>query len=98
MKMSLWKKFYRKMLIILRDIRKYYLFTFKPEYVIEQIKSRKGKCPPDCGHCCVGCKYLKNNRCTIYNTRPQHCGDDPFDRFDLRMLERIYGRCYLYWD
>lgn len=99
MKMSLWRRFYRKMLVILRDIRMYFLFTFKPEYVIKQIKLRKGTCPPDCGCCCAGCKHLKNNRCTIYKKRPQNCRDDPFDRFDLRMLERIYNcKCHLYWD
>jgi hypothetical protein len=99
-----WKReLMRKVWLTIRDIRCLYLFTFKPEYVNEQIKSRKGHCPPDCGLCCrfvsaTACKHLKNNRCAIYKTRTQNCRDSPIDRFDLWITERFFdGRCKLYW-
>lgn len=99
--MGLWERIYLKFWRALRDFRCYFLFTFRPRYAIEQIKLRKGTCPPNCpASCCVGCEHLtKNKRCAIYKKRPQHCRDGPIDRFDVWMLERIYGKgCRLYWD
>ena len=101
MPMGLWRRIYLKFWRAMRDFRYYYITTFKPEYVIQQIRLRKGKCPPNCPvSCCIGCKNLTNGRrCGIYKKRPQHCRDDPVDRFDKWMLERIYGKgCALYWD
>ena len=97
--MAAWKRINQSFWLALRDLRCYFLFTFKPEYVERQIKLRKGVCPPNCGLCCVDCKYMKNKRCTIYKKRFQNCRDSPIDRFDLWLIERFLdGRCALYWD
>jgi hypothetical protein len=87
--------------VMARKARLFYLSTFKPEYLIEQIRLRKGSCPPSCGVCCSDkCEHKgKDNRCKDYENRPQRCRDAPMDRFDVLMLENVYGhRCFLYWD
>lgn len=81
---------------ILRKIRRFYLGTFRPEYVRRSIETqRKGECQR-CGLCCeliYKCPFLgkdANNLsyCRVYgDLRPASCRIYPFDAIDSEVPE-----------
>jgi len=48
--------------------------TITAEY--SKMYIRSGECN-HCGKCCAGCGYHKDDRCIIYEERPQHCKEYP---------------------
>lgn len=76
---------------ILRKFRRFYLGTFKPEYVSRAIaETREGECHR-CGLCCelvYKCPFLGRDNsnlpyCRIYgDLRPANCRNYPFDKTD----------------
>jgi hypothetical protein len=66
-------------------LRRIYLTTFRPGYVREQIKKRKGECR-QCGSCCrlvFRCFYLTPDAlCRTYGHRSAVCCTFPIDERD----------------
>ncbi len=79
---------------VLRKIRRFYLGTFRPEYVEKAIaETRSGECHR-CGLCCeliYKCPFLGKDSqnlsyCRIYgDLRPANCRNYPFDKFDAEI-------------
>lgn len=79
---------------ILRKLRRFYLGTFRPEYVEKAIAdTRKGECHR-CGLCCeliYKCPFLGKDSqnlsyCRIYgDLRPANCRNYPFDKVDAEI-------------
>ncbi|MFL5815450.1 MAG: hypothetical protein ACJ763_17880 [Bdellovibrionia bacterium] len=79
---------------ILRKLRRFYLGTFRPEYVEKAIAdTRKGECHR-CGLCCeliYKCPFLgkdgqNQSYCRIYgDLRPANCRNYPFDKLDAEI-------------
>lgn len=75
----------------LRKARRFYLGTFKPEYIEASIKAnREGECHR-CGACCeliYRCPFLGRDAqslpyCRVYgDLRPANCRNYPFDAID----------------
>jgi hypothetical protein len=75
----------------LRKARRFYLGTFRPEYIARSIaENRKGDCHR-CGACCeliYKCPFLGRDSqklpyCRIYgDLRPENCRNYPFDVID----------------
>jgi hypothetical protein len=78
----------------LRKWRRFFLGTFKPEYIEQSIQaSRKGDCHR-CGLCCeliYKCPFLGRDSknlpyCRIYgDLRPTNCKSYPFDKKDAEI-------------
>jgi hypothetical protein len=78
----------------LRKSRRFYLGTFKPEYITKAIQeTRQGDCHR-CGLCCeliYKCPFLGRDSqnltyCRIYgDLRPANCRNYPFDRVDAEI-------------
>src|SRR3954451_6102982 len=76
---------------VLRKLRRFYLGTFRPEYVEKAIaETRQGDCHR-CGLCCeliYKCPFLGRDSqslpyCRIYgDLRPANCKNYPFDDID----------------
>jgi len=68
-------------------LRRIYLTTFRPGYVREQNKKRKGECR-QCGSCCrlvFRCFSLTSeNLCRTYSNRCSVCSTFPIDERDSR--------------
>lgn len=80
------------------SIRRTILYLLFPIYVRNSLGKRKGECK-NCGKCCGDCTCMdENNRCKIYNTRPEiFCLKEfPIDRLQLK----LWGikDCGYYWD
>lgn len=76
------KKEFRYMIInIINLIRIFILKNFLPYSIRDKFALRKGKCN-NCSTCCIGCKLLIANRCSIYENRPRLCINFPIDKFD----------------
>lgn len=76
-------------------VRRWWLTTFRKEYVRRQLELRQGECN-QCGACCklmFRCFYLKrDNRCSKYhNGRPPNCTCFPIDERDLRDAGVVCG-------
>lgn len=79
---------------VLRKMRRFYLGTFKPEYIQNAIATqRKGDCRR-CGSCCqliIKCPFLGKDGsglpyCRIYgDLRPTNCHSYPFDKVDAEI-------------
>ena len=78
----------------MRKARRFYLGTFKPEYITQSIAAnRKGDCHR-CGLCCeliYKCPFLGRDidnlpYCRIYgDLRPTNCRQYPFDKTDAEI-------------
>ena len=81
---------------IYKYIRRLLYWHFRRDYVLKSLAKRKGKCSMH--GCCseAGCKYLKDNKCTIYDKRPINCRIYPFDKKD--MYNSVGYKCEYYWD
>ena len=76
---------------VLRKARRFYLGTFKPNYISQSVEAkRKGECHR-CGLCCelvYKCPFLGRDAenlpyCRIYgDLRPANCRNYPFDAID----------------
>jgi len=84
--------------LCINEIRIDFLRFCYPKYISDKLSLRQGSCTPDdCGAvCCGSCKYLKDRRCTIYNSRKsQFCYNDfPIDEWEIRWLGY---KCGYYW-
>lgn len=79
---------------IVRKARRFYLGTFRPEYIEQSIAAkRKGECHR-CGLCCqlvYKCPFLGKDAqnlpyCRIYgDLRPTNCRTYPFDEIDAEI-------------
>ncbi len=79
---------------VLRKMRRFYLGTFKPEYIKKAIEeTREGECHR-CGLCCeliYKCPFLgRDNQnlpyCRVYgDLRPANCRNYPFDAQDAEI-------------
>ena len=79
---------------VLRKIRRFYLGTFKPEYIQKAIEeTRQGECHR-CGLCCeliYRCPFLGKDSqnlpyCRVYgDLRPANCKNYPFDSKDAEI-------------
>lgn len=79
-------------------IRRWYLTTFRKNYVQHQLTIRQGQCS-QCGACCrlvVRCPLLTSSQlCSQYHRgRPANCTCFPIDERDLR---DVGGRCGYYF-
>jgi len=81
---------------IYKYVRRLFYWHFKRDHVLKSLARRKGKCSMH--GCCAeaGCKYLKDNKCTIYDYRPINCRIYPFDEKD--MYVDVKGQCSYYWE
>src|SRR4051812_1767379 len=80
----------------LRKARRFYLGTFRPEYIKKSIaENRKGDCHR-CGACCeliYKCPFLGKDSqslpyCRIYgDLRPTNCRSYPFDKIDSEIAQ-----------
>jgi hypothetical protein len=74
-----------------------YSYIRTPKHILKYIKNyrfiknRLGKCN-QCGKCCVGCPYYKNDRCVVYKIRPLKCRIDPINANKRKI------NCGYYWD
>ena len=79
-------------------LRRIYLTTFRPGYVREQIKNRKGECR-QCGSCCrlvFLCPHLTSEAlCRTYSRRSDVCCTFPIDKRDLM---DVGPHCGYYFD
>lgn len=80
-------------------IRRFFLNTFRPGYVKNQIKLRRGTCK-QCGHCChlaFRCPFLtETGKCLVYHKgRPMQCKTFPIDERDLAEIGRECGYYFL---
>ena len=74
------------MLKLFNWLRRNIIKLIYPNYINKKILKRKGECRM-CGDCCKGCKYLKNNKCLVYEKRPGFCNKDfPIDNFDKKVF------------
>lgn len=90
---------------ILRGMRRAYYFTFKMEYVMEQLKRRKGKCG---NHGCCDLTLLSRlfsrncfdreggTMCKRWENLPFVCRAYPFDEKDK--IPSTRSHCNFYWD
>lgn len=79
---------------LLRKMRRFYLGTFKPEYIQKAIaETREGECHR-CGLCCeliYKCPFLGKDSqnlpyCRVYgDLRPANCRNYPFDQKDAEI-------------
>ncbi len=73
----------RDLLKGLNRVRRMVGVLIDKDYIKKKIKKRKGQCNR-CGECCKRCKYLKKNKCVIYNKRLWFCYKEfPLDKFDI---------------
>jgi len=75
-------------------VRRFWLTSFRPRYVKEQLARREGACK-NCGRCCeltFRCLFLTKERmCSIYGlVRPSNCTAFPIDERDLKDVD---GQC-----
>jgi hypothetical protein len=85
---------------LLRKMRRFYLGTFKPEYIAKAIAdTRTGECHR-CGLCCqliYKCPFLGRDSenlpyCRVYgDLRPANCKNYPFDETDAEIDTCGYG-------
>jgi hypothetical protein len=69
---------------------------FNRQYILDSLAARKGECR-QCGYCCKGCNFLKDNKCSTYNNRPEACHkDNPIDEFERKAY--CSKDCGYYWD
>jgi len=78
----------------LRKVRRFYLGTFRTNYISETIRNtRSGECLR-CGSCCkliYRCPFLGKDasnkpKCLVYGVfRPANCRFYPFDKFDTEI-------------
>jgi len=81
---------------VLRKVRRFWLGTFKPEYVLRSIiENRTGDCHR-CGACCelvYRCPFLGRDAhdlpyCRVYgDLRPANCRNYPFDAIDSEVAQ-----------
>jgi hypothetical protein len=71
---------------LLNRLRREFFKMFNSEFYFDKLKKRIGNCK-QCGECCIGCKYLKNNKCSVYNNRPWFCYKEfPLDKLDQKVF------------
>ena len=75
-------------------VRRFWLSKFRPAYVQQMRRQRKGACVR-CGSCCalmIRCPHLERpNHCLIYGRHYRQCNNFPIDHRDLRYLEGVCG-------
>lgn len=83
-------------------LRRAYLFRFRKSYVNRSLSLRRGKCPPNCGACCLSalrsrpCPHLDSDmRCSIYPDR-KCLRPFPIDEKEKKLFG-IADRCGYYW-
>ena len=80
--------------ILFSRFRRRYFWYFKKNYVVKQIKARKGSCLGCGGKCCIEtnpyCRYLSRDRlCIIYDSEISFfCKIFPIDNKDIRAFRR----------
>ncbi len=75
------------MLKTFNRLRRNIMILICPNYLDKKLSRRKGKCK-QCGKCCLGCDYLKDNKCIVYEKRPWFCHKNfPIDEFDKRVFD-----------
>lgn len=82
--------------LFMGKIRRFFYIVFRPRYVAEWRKRRRGMCR-HCGACCKlahKCLHLKTrpdgtSYCAIYKVRPPNCRAFPIDPIDLRERDII---------
>jgi len=89
---------------ILREIRRIYYLNFRKDYVMEQLRKRKGKCGRHgCCDLTVLCKLFSRKcldkkdrtRCLKWNNLPFSCYAYPFDEKDKHHLTKDI--CNFHW-
>lgn len=81
---------------LVNRIRYEFLYHFFPNYIIHNLENRKGKCKK-CGKCCNNCKFLKNNKCKVFEDRTFYnpmCRIFPIDERDKNCVNK---KCGYYW-
>lgn len=89
-----------KILTLISSIRRRLIWLFKPRYIIEQIKKRKGSCEGCGAICCTQtrkCPLVKDGKCKIYKSSiPFFCWVFPIDEEDIK-LAGVKEVCQFYW-
>ncbi|MBI4567970.1 MAG: hypothetical protein HY719_06175 [Planctomycetes bacterium] len=77
--------------------RRWWLIRFRPRYVEEQMRRRRGQCDRS-GACCklfLVCPYLDETTgtpyCVIHGEKPMNCRFFPIDERDLRDRDLLAG-------
>ena len=92
-------------LLVYARLRREFLISFKPRYVLKQLQERKGKC--NACSCCsclnltpFSCSFFdkKTNTCKTWNNLPVSCYVFPLDEKEIELTKKVKSfNCGFYW-